>query len=60
MVEILYLDMLYMIPVLPLSTTEDMSIGEWRHKKLPSSIDLIRKSLRQFTIWKIPIYKSSW
>ena len=27
-VEILYLDMLYMIPALPLSTTEGLSIGE--------------------------------
>ena len=27
-VEIIYLDMLYMIPALPLSTTEGSSIGE--------------------------------
>ena len=58
-VKILYLDMLYMIPALPLSTTEGMSIGEYRHKKPSSSTDFDRECLRQFTFQKMTIYKTA-
>ena len=36
----------YMIPVPPSSTKEGQNMDEKRHKKLPSSNDSYRKSLR--------------